>query len=359
MKAEQKQQAKERAEKIVDAYFAGGLPPELEERILGWLVSRIGEGAVDDALLGKWLGLLDTGVKPGVETIRAFDRAMEELGFPDEVRARLSDGGKLAEIPVQTRGRKFRKQTIWRAAAVLIPAFIIAGVTWMWIEGASISTSGLTAEVTVSVTDGLQKQVTLSDNSEVWVNSDSKLEYMGDAKNKRIAKLEGEAYFKVERDEAKPFVVVTEHAEISVLGTEFNVTAREGAGITEVTLASGSVIVKTGHRKHMLEPGQMLAYNHTTGTAGITDVDGSVASWRSHMQGIHNRTLAEILAIVSDYYDYELSLECEFSDELYSVTFHALEPIESLLRPLSLSSGEFAYEITGKILNIRKTNSKQ
>jgi len=56
------------------------------------------------------------------------------------------------------------------------------------------------------------------------LNSDSRLAYPTVFKGKeRVVSLEGEAYFKVAKDAAHPFIVKSGNLQIRVLGTEFNV----------------------------------------------------------------------------------------------------------------------------------------
>lgn len=352
---ENRAKANERAQKIIDAYFAGGLSEELNRKLLGWIVARFDSDHLDDALFEKWVATVRREERPDRETIREFDRAMIQLGFPEEVRRRLSDKGQRRSLrPPGESGKALRRRIALRIAAVLIPAFLIAGAASLWIDWAS-DTAGPGTEVIVSVTDGLQKQVTLSDRSQVWVNSGSTLEFDGDQKKRRVAKLDGEAFFKVNRDETKPFIVRTEHAEIRVLGTEFDVCARE-EGMTRIALAHGSIRVKTDNGdRYTLEPGEVLLYDHATGATQINEIaPGEVAKWRTPVMKLTDRPLSELLRIVADYYGYDLAISAGLSDEKYSVTFRNDEPIESLLRPLAQSCGEFSYEISGNMLNINE-----
>ena len=80
---------------------------------------------------------------------------------------------------------------------------------------------------TLVVPRGGEYMLELSDGTKVWLNSDSELRFpvtfVGDRRNVEI---EGEAYFEVAKDEAKPFHVLANGADIKVLGTSFNVRLR-------------------------------------------------------------------------------------------------------------------------------------
>jgi len=72
-----------------------------------------------------------------------------------------------------------------------------------------------------------QLKVSLDDHSEVQLNSESKLVLTKDFnKSSRDVKLVGEGFFNV-REDTLPFIINTDIASIRVLGTQFNVKARE------------------------------------------------------------------------------------------------------------------------------------
>lgn len=80
----------------------------------------------------------------------------------------------------------------------------------------------------VEVPAGRQFQLTLADGSEVWLNAGTVLEYPAsfEGEKERRVRLEGEAFFEVERDSVHPFLVEFGKEEcVRVLGTSFNVNA--------------------------------------------------------------------------------------------------------------------------------------
>jgi len=88
---------------------------------------------------------------------------------------------------------------------------------------------------------GEQKEVILSDGSRVTLHYASELTVleMQQGKPRRLA-LDGEAYFRVERNET-PFTVSTDNADVTVVGTEFNLRKRNGN--LEVAVLRGGVNV--------------------------------------------------------------------------------------------------------------------
>ena len=112
----------------------------------------------------------------------------------------------------------------------------------------------------LSIPRGETFKVVLSEGTEVFLNSDSRLAYPTVFKGKeRVVSLEGEAYFKVAKDAAHPFIVKSGNLQIRVLGTEFNVRSYSPTDV-RVTLITGKVAVSDTCGVHSVEmvPGQSV-----------------------------------------------------------------------------------------------------
>ncbi|MEG0797130.1 MAG: FecR family protein, partial [Odoribacter sp.] len=115
----------------------------------------------------------------------------------------------------------------------------------------------------IEIPRGGEYQLVLADGTEVWLNAETELRYpvhfVGD---RREVFLKGEAYFKVAKNEAQPFIVSTSNGQIQVMGTSFNVRdyAEEGKVVT--TLVEGKVdYVSERYKRVSLQPGYMLEDN--------------------------------------------------------------------------------------------------
>ncbi len=114
------------------------------------------------------------------------------------------------------------------------------------------------APETFATHKGEQKQLVLHDNSEVTLNYASHLTVARMENGKaRLLSLVGEAFFRVRRNET-PFIVSTTYADVHVVGTEFNVRARDG--MLEVAVIRGIVNVQSAkhpdHNPLVLTQGQ-------------------------------------------------------------------------------------------------------
>jgi len=122
----------------------------------------------------------------------------------------------------------------------------------------------------------------LPDGSRVWLNSGSKLSVQpGYNINERRVYLSGEAYFEIESNEKKPFIVQAGDLSVRATGTIFNVKAYPEDEQISATLVEGVIFVEGRDDREnefsiKVKPGQTLNYamrktvlegNVPTGTA--------------------------------------------------------------------------------------------
>jgi transmembrane sensor len=99
------------------------------------------------------------------------------------------------------------------------------------------------------------KEFTLPDRSTVVLSKNSTVEYpeqFNDSK-REINFKRGEAFFRIESNVEKPFVIHAALADIQVVGTAFNVVQNGDA--LEVSVDEGKVLVVTPTSREYLEPG--------------------------------------------------------------------------------------------------------
>lgn len=162
---------------------------------------------------------------------------------------------------------------------------------------------------------GAEFQITLEDSTVVWLNSESQLVYP-DAfgVEERRVKVIGEAYFKVAKNEKKPFYVETEEQVVRVYGTEFNVRSYPEEYTIETTLVEGSIALARKDNPQnniLLTPGRQVQLNKETLEATVRPVQTDVVtSWRTGKFVFENQTLEQIMRDLARWYDFEY----EFSD---------------------------------------------
>jgi hypothetical protein len=160
----------------------------------------------------------------------------------------------------------------------------------------------------------------LPDGSEVTLAPESELRFSKsfDA-TQRVVYLEGEAFFNVSRDTARPFLVYASQVVTKVLGTSFTVKAfREEKSIT-VAVRTGRVSVSThgdrdakntgGVKAIILTPNQQLVYNKEENTIARMIVDSPrqiIPEEEVKRMRLEDATVSEILATIEKVYGVDI-----------------------------------------------------
>ena len=192
----------------------------------------------------------------------------------------------LDKVDRNARGSFLRKLWWIPAAMLFLGAFAL-------LYRSAVKQSTLTEKVqhfsTISTGAGQKKTVTLPDGSTVFLNSASSISYGEDYNHtERKISLKGEAFFKVEKDPAKPFIVKFKGLYTKVLGTSFNVNAYlENKGI-EVAVSTGRVevgkiqnIAVKGSSLAVLKAGSQLNYSTSDERMILSSVERrTIGDWK-------------------------------------------------------------------------------
>ena len=147
----------------------------------------------------------------------------------------------------------------------------------------------------------------LPDGSVVHLNAGSELKvpvYFGT--ESREGWLRGEGFFEVVHRENLIFTVHTDKADISVLGTEFDVRAYTDEKEVVTTLVQGAVGVSSGRTYDRLKPGEQ-ARIAGKGDVRVAEVDiYPFIAWKNGRMVFENERLEKIMAELQRWYDFEL-----------------------------------------------------
>ncbi|MEO0333518.1 MAG: FecR domain-containing protein, partial [Bacteroidota bacterium] len=218
----------------------------------------------------------------------------------------------------------------------------------------------------------------LPDSSEVTLNANSQLRYASDWDDTESRKvwLEGEAYFKVVKQpipasspasqtSLRKFLVSANELEIAVVGTQFNVYARQAK--TEVVLEEGAVLVgldnieqrtsQTQMREPLrMQPGEKVTYQQQQLSQQTINPD-VYTSWRSRRLVFDAVPLYEVAQKIEEAY----GVKVEFADqELAQQIFTGTVPSTDLKILLEALTGIYHLQITrqGNQLIIKKSPMK-
>lgn len=154
---------------------------------------------------------------------------------------------------------------------------------------------------------GGEFKLTLSDGTEVWLNSETELQYPTTFTTKeRIVKLKGEAYFKVTKNTHSPFIVMVDNVQVKVYGTQFNITT-QNKGKIETVLVNGSIGITYQGQETILTPSQKAEFSEGIGKIAVENVNVlPYIAWKEGNFMFHNESLESIMEKLSRWYDIQV-----------------------------------------------------
>lgn len=163
---------------------------------------------------------------------------------------------------------------------------------------------------TIYVPRGNEYHMVLSEQTEIWLNSESELRFpINFEGHERKVYLKGEAFFKVTKDTLRPFRVNTGKMEIEVLGTSFDIKAYQGTDPLAI-LVQGSIQVKdsaTG-KTCILSPGyQAILRNNQLDTCRINTEEAT--AWKEGRFVFRDMPLAQLTQELERWFDIKIFFE--------------------------------------------------
>lgn len=241
----------------------------------------------------------------------------------------------IADIPVnkENKGFKFYLKRISNVAAVLLP-FVILVSAYLYFKPQQ------TESFEVVANKGEKASLTLPEGSIVTINSDSKITYYSDYNQKeRILELDGEAYFEVNHNPEKPFVVNCRDVAIKVLGTSFGIKAYKEEDNILVVLSSGRIQLTTPKEEIKMTPNDRIIYNRKTQTTSLKKVNAEdYTDWRQNRLRFENESLETIMRTISRMHNIDIVFEePQLKDQRFTGTIDNTS-IESVLDAIKLTS---------------------
>ena len=194
----------------------------------------------------------------------------------------------------------------------------------------------------LSVPYGKTALLRLADGTSLHLNAGSAIAFKAGMPGKsRVLYLNGEAYLDVARDEDRPFEVITDRMNVSVLGTSFNVDAYHGEESQSVVLVSGRV--KVGSERldgeYVMRPNQKLSITQSE-TVEVRTVDTEdYVCWTTKLLKFKRSDIADVLRRLERHYNVDFL--CDETVNGLSITgnMDISEDCENALENLSIVSG--------------------
>lgn len=252
---------------------------ESSEAFETWLAADSLNAAAWQRVGAAWDQFDDNPAAPELITLRhAALREAERFG-----RSRWRSDGK----------------TIKYAAAAIIALCAAAWGAIAWIERPIDYTTEM----------GERRIITLSDGSQVTLDSASELKVRYTEHARRLELLRGQARFEVAHDLMRPFTVQAGTRTVVATGTDFDVDLSQSQLL--VTLIRGHVEVTGGTHAVDLNPGEQFVQTPAAASKRGHVAIGRILAWENGQLIFDNEPLASVVARVSRYSSVSVSIADE------------------------------------------------
>jgi ferric-dicitrate binding protein FerR (iron transport regulator) len=210
-----------------------------------------------------------------------------------------------ADAPAGPQVRALRstaRPNWWRAAAA-IALLVVAGAFWYRYWAQPQESFQQYAFQASEQPNTLQ----LADSSRVSLNRGTQLKFRSGTRL-REATLQGEAYFAVKSDRARPFVVLAQGTEVRVTGTAFNVKAYSRDSVS-VVVDEGRVVFSAGADSLPLVAGERAVYLHSTNKLyKYFNLDKNTAAYANRVFHFDQTPLGEVVYKLNEVYRTNIAL---------------------------------------------------
>jgi ferric-dicitrate binding protein FerR (iron transport regulator) len=202
------------------------------------------------------------------------------------------------------------------------------------------------------------KTLYLEDGSTVYLKPNSDLVIPADfsAKNRNVYLNDGEAYFEVNHKTVSKFKVHSNGYEVEVLGTKFNIRAKEKENIITTSLKEGKVRVNYENQKlATLQPNMKLTFFKRKGTFKIDKYSNELQfSFKDNMLLFENVKLKKVLSNLAIHYNKKIIFKGNDFNSKISGTFNN----EKLLYVLKILNKleDFNFQLDKNTIIITKNN---
>ena len=328
-------------EALLIAYINGELSGEAKALVERWIASSAENKKVFDELEKTWILSGKISPKPVVvNTTDAWMKVQQKLQQKqqqvEQLQEKISPTKQAAE---RSRGQVFKLKPWMQIAAA---AVIVLGIFGIYkLMNPAVEQMTLTAHQEIMID-------TLNDGSVISLNKNSTLTYPDQfAANERRVSLNGEAFFEIEPDAARPFIIELEHeSQVTVLGTSFNI--EESDSTTEVFVKTGKVEFKSTQSTLILTPGEKGILNHSTGIIKKSqpeELDFNETYWLDQQLNFENTKLSEVVRILSAVFETSIELENPAAGDCVLMTAFERESLDYILQVIA---GSFNLEVEKK-----------
>ncbi|MCF8473910.1 MAG: FecR domain-containing protein [Emcibacter sp.] len=239
------------------------------------------------------------------------------------------------------------------------PTLIAASLAFLIISGLSLKFGPTLWMESHSTRIGELADLVLDDGSHLVLNTNSEVR-IDLQDDKRIVYLkQGEVYFDVAKDKARPFFVETEGGLVRVLGTKFNI--RRQGDYSDVTVLEGKVgVVDFGKIKDNVTTKNLDATlivdqkfslgNKEKENVALPTDSAAVLSWRDRKLVYNGESFKTLITDINRYYDGEIRIGDPVLNDIEIVAILKVEDRTTTLKAIETAFNVSARPISKDII---------
>jgi ferric-dicitrate binding protein FerR (iron transport regulator) len=173
-----------------------------------------------------------------------------------------------------------------------------------------------------------------------------------------VVELNGEGYFEIAGIPRQPFIVVSNHQRIEVLGTMFNVNAYVDEASVKTTLLNGAVRVSAvaGDPRSQLisprtlQPGQQSELFGNELKIGEGNPEAALA-WKNGKFQFESEDIRTVMRKIARWYDIEVDYDGSMKGKFIYGTISKYQSLEEVLKMLQ-TTGTASFTISGRKITV-------
>jgi len=326
---------------LIYKQLSGEITPAEQKELSEWQSSNVEHKATYEAVVAAWnaSGTNNYNIDVDLEDeFSALDSRIEESD------SAANSSATVRTLPDAKSNSNF---SIWKIAAALA---LLIGLPFL-LHQLGVFDSGNLEMVEVNSID--DKQIAkLPDGSTVFLKKGASIKYpkvMG--AGSREVTLQGEAFFSVQRDESRPFIVKLHEGQVEVLGTSFNIKTKIDG--TTVHVKTGKVKWNYGNNQSQIMTKNMLA-NYSKDKAFSIRNSQNADFWRTKTLSFDEASFSEVLQDLKKHFDVQLIVnnptlnDCPFSSTFKNAKLdEVLAALETIFNLEVVKLTEKKYQLSG------------
>lgn len=308
---------------IIAKYLANECTESENTKLNNWINEDIENEIEFSEIKNDWEILNLTNTMKEINVDNAWERLKNRIEEDKDI------------ITIKEKGRTFQLSGYMKYAALFLMLIGIGFITTKVYNRVSHSNM---IEYMASNNSG--NKVILSDGTRVFLNKESKLTYPKQFNTtERKVQLAGEAYFDVEKNPEKPFIIEVKNAEIKVLGTSFNVNTNLPDHQIEVFVETGLVQltkINGNEESILISPGDLGIVSRKS-IEKHKNTDENVLAWKTKHLVFKEENLNNVINVLNKVYNSNITCNDQSVLNLRFTSTFKNQDVDSILSVICLA----------------------